>query len=472
MTVHYAGPTSPTPKKAPGRASASGTRASRRTVSSPLQRSPPKPPNSPPARPTSTTRPKPSRVRPEADPLLRHRDGHRRLSAPLRRRHLPATLRRLQRQGHPAHRHALNRRRSRRSRHGRPPTRRRRPRCALDRRRSHDRRHRNPQRLHLAQTSQRRHREDRPHTSSSIPPGRKPPSASSNTTSRAATACSWKAPTARSSSSRSSPRPQHHPSHRHLPAPADGSLKGTVTEKRFGDLSEEDRYLYTGPTPSSSSTSTAASLAGLHRVGHRRQGRKRRSAQQGPHHHLRLYRRPLRQAPWARCSWSVPASSAAKLCPSTTSHEGPHQSQPDHAGRDDFTIELPPGYAVDEIPDPVKLDLGFASYESSSTAQEQRLHYTRTYTVREVTLPADKYPDVQKLAGVIAADEESSAVLKQQLDILPVSTRFKEHQDRNNCIASNQPPHPSASLSLCHLSLAARCHAQTSQRTPPLKSSP
>ena len=82
--------------------------------------------------------------------------------------------------------------------------------------------------------------------------------------------------------------------------------------------------------------------------------------------------------------------------------------------QDDYTIELPPGYAIDEIPDPIKLDLGFASYESSSNVKDNILHYTRTYTVREVTLPADKYSDVQKLAGVIAADEQNNAVLKKQ----------------------------------------------------------
>ncbi len=81
---------------------------------------------------------------------------------------------------------------------------------------------------------------------------------------------------------------------------------------------------------------------------------------------------------------------------------------------DDYTINLPAGYVVDEIPDPVKLDLGFASYESSSTVKDNILHYTRTYTVREVTLPAEKYSDVQKLAGVIAADEQQNAVLKKQ----------------------------------------------------------
>jgi hypothetical protein len=34
--------------------------------------------------------------------------------------------------------------------------------------------------------------------------------------------------------------------------------------------------------------------------------------------------------------------------------------------------------------------------------------------IREITLPADRYADVQKLAGTIAADEESRAVLKKK----------------------------------------------------------
>ena len=80
---------------------------------------------------------------------------------------------------------------------------------------------------------------------------------------------------------------------------------------------------------------------------------------------------------------------------------------------DDYTIELPAGYVVDEIPDPIHLDLGFAAYDSSSKITGNLLHYTRTYTVREVTLPAEKYSDVQKLSGVIAADEQNHVILKK-----------------------------------------------------------
>lgn len=82
--------------------------------------------------------------------------------------------------------------------------------------------------------------------------------------------------------------------------------------------------------------------------------------------------------------------------------------------KDDYAIALPAGYTVDEMPDPVNVDLGFATYQSSSTVKDNVLHYSRTYTVRQVTLPADKYSDVQKLAGIIGADEQARAVLKKQ----------------------------------------------------------
>jgi Domain of Unknown Function with PDB structure (DUF3857)/Transglutaminase-like superfamily len=80
---------------------------------------------------------------------------------------------------------------------------------------------------------------------------------------------------------------------------------------------------------------------------------------------------------------------------------------------DDYTIELPAGYSVDELPDPVALDLGFASYKSSTTVQANTLRYTRTLTVRDLELPAAQYSELIKMAGVIHADEQSRAVLRR-----------------------------------------------------------
>ena len=61
----------------------------------------------------------------------------------------------------------------------------------------------------------------------------------------------------------------------------------------------------------------------------------------------------------------------------------------------------------------MKLDLDFAAYRSAVEIKGNTLHYTRTFTLRKVTLPASRYVDVQKLAGAIAADEEARAVLKK-----------------------------------------------------------
>ena len=80
---------------------------------------------------------------------------------------------------------------------------------------------------------------------------------------------------------------------------------------------------------------------------------------------------------------------------------------------DSFDIELPDGYTVDELPEPIKADFGFATYTSTTELHGHTLHYARTYRVNEVTLPAEKYPDLQKLASLISADEQNRAVLKR-----------------------------------------------------------
>ena len=82
--------------------------------------------------------------------------------------------------------------------------------------------------------------------------------------------------------------------------------------------------------------------------------------------------------------------------------------------RDSFDIAIPPGYVVDETPDPVSLDLDFASYHSSVSAKGNLLHYEREYVVRQVELPAARAADFHHLESVILSDEKNAAVLKKQ----------------------------------------------------------
>ncbi|MFZ1087046.1 MAG: DUF3857 domain-containing protein [Terracidiphilus sp.] len=82
--------------------------------------------------------------------------------------------------------------------------------------------------------------------------------------------------------------------------------------------------------------------------------------------------------------------------------------------RDSFDITIPAGYAVDEIPDPVALDLDFASYHSTVSAKGSVLHYEREYVVRQVEIPATKVGDFRRLESTILSDEKNAAVLKKQ----------------------------------------------------------
>jgi len=82
--------------------------------------------------------------------------------------------------------------------------------------------------------------------------------------------------------------------------------------------------------------------------------------------------------------------------------------------RDSFDIALPPGYVIDETPDPVNLDLDFANYHSSVSAKGNTLHYEREYVVRQVEIPPEKAAAFRRLENAILADEKGAAVLKKQ----------------------------------------------------------
>jgi len=86
-----------------------------------------------------------------------------------------------------------------------------------------------------------------------------------------------------------------------------------------------------------------------------------------------------------------------------------------HTGRfqDSFDIAIPAGYVVDETPDPVDVNVDFASYKSSVSVKGNLLHYEREYVVKDVEIPAAKSAEFRKLQSAIMEDERSTAVLKK-----------------------------------------------------------
>jgi len=79
---------------------------------------------------------------------------------------------------------------------------------------------------------------------------------------------------------------------------------------------------------------------------------------------------------------------------------------------DTFEIALPTGYEVDDLPPPVDVDFGFASYHSKTESAGNVLKYTRTFEIKELSVPLNKMEDLRKFYRIIAGDERNTAVLK------------------------------------------------------------
>ena len=81
--------------------------------------------------------------------------------------------------------------------------------------------------------------------------------------------------------------------------------------------------------------------------------------------------------------------------------------------KDVYEIQLPPGFAVDDLPEPLQIDVGFARYSSKVEAVGTTLRYSREYEVVDPNVGSDKLADLEKLESVIANDELANAVLKK-----------------------------------------------------------
>lgn len=197
---------------------------------------------------------------------------------------------------------------------------------------------------------------------------------------------------------------------------ADGVLKGTVTEKRFGDVSELRREVY-AKGDAKEQTDFLDHMLGRDFTAFSATDVKVENVDALHKDFTLTY--SLSAERYAKAMGSLLMVRPRVLGDLDIDTDRKPRTVPINLDEtmqatDEYSIEIPDGYSVDEIPDPVKLDLGFAAYQSDVQVTGNTLHYKRTYTIRQITLPADRYADVQKLAGAIAADEASSAVLKKK----------------------------------------------------------
>jgi hypothetical protein len=79
---------------------------------------------------------------------------------------------------------------------------------------------------------------------------------------------------------------------------------------------------------------------------------------------------------------------------------------------DVFDITIPAGYMVDDVPPPVDADYDFASYHAKTEVQGNVIHYTRTFEVKELSVPVVRTGDLKTFYRIIAGDERNTVILK------------------------------------------------------------
>lgn len=67
---------------------------------------------------------------------------------------------------------------------------------------------------------------------------------------------------------------------------------------------------------------------------------------------------------------------------------------------------------MDDLPPAVDADYSFASYHSRTEARGNTIHYTRTFEVKELSVPLSKVEELRKFYRIIATEERNRAVLK------------------------------------------------------------
>ncbi|HEY3580635.1 MAG TPA: DUF3857 and transglutaminase domain-containing protein, partial [Pyrinomonadaceae bacterium] len=77
-------------------------------------------------------------------------------------------------------------------------------------------------------------------------------------------------------------------------------------------------------------------------------------------------------------------------------------------------VQLPSGFAVDEMPDPVKLETPFGSYKTSYEVVNGELVFKRQLSQRATTIPAAQYAVVRKFYESIRAAEQAPVVLARK----------------------------------------------------------
>jgi hypothetical protein len=81
------------------------------------------------------------------------------------------------------------------------------------------------------------------------------------------------------------------------------------------------------------------------------------------------------------------------------------------AMKESIEFNLPPGFGVDETPDPINLDTPFGKYSTNYEVKGNKLIFTRSLVMNRALVPAENYASVKDFFTKIRSAEQSPVVL-------------------------------------------------------------
>jgi hypothetical protein len=197
----------------------------------------------------------------------------------------------------------------------------------------------------------------------------------------------------------------------------DGTLKGEVEETRLGDRARSERYHLLAVTKNtdqikpienllanslSSFRITKATMLNLHQTDQPFGWKYTFEAQNYAKNSGNLLL--VRPRVFGNKSLSILETKEPRIFP--IEFDGPARDT------DVFEIAIPDGYVVDDLPPAVDADYSFASYHSKTEVGNKLIRYSRTFEVRELSVPAAKADELKKFYRLIASDERNTVVLR------------------------------------------------------------
>jgi len=82
--------------------------------------------------------------------------------------------------------------------------------------------------------------------------------------------------------------------------------------------------------------------------------------------------------------------------------------------RDTVRVQLPPGFDVDEMPDPSDLVTPFGTYQSRATVDGGVLTFTRTLVLKSMVVPVADYPALKAFSDRVGGEDQAPIVLAKK----------------------------------------------------------